>query len=300
MKNRGIRWLGIFFVLVWGLPALACGGSAQATATPTKTSVPTFTLTAVVSVQTPINQQDTTPPTQTLAPLTETPIPPTAETASEPTATDTPVPTSTPMLPTVATANGLANLRAGPGTEYATIGSVQQGQPLDIVARTAPSDWYQLANGAWVAAFLVDNPPNVEIAAAIPPTPIPAAVIAPTTLPASAQPTAAQPSPVTSAPSIALLIVVNQGQSEVLGIRNDGNASVDIGNWRLDGSKGDDFCIMPGGTVLQPGEMFTIATGDSQPQGHGYKCGDKSIWNNSGETILLHSTSGQVFQIETR
>lgn len=50
MRKRGMGWLGIVFVLVWGLPALACGSSAQATATPTKTPVLTYTPTVVAAV----------------------------------------------------------------------------------------------------------------------------------------------------------------------------------------------------------------------------------------------------------
>lgn len=56
------------------------------------------------------------------------------------------------------TAKRAANLRAGPGTTYALVGTATAGQPLAIVDQTPAGDWYQLANGAWIAAFLVDLP----------------------------------------------------------------------------------------------------------------------------------------------
>jgi hypothetical protein len=66
------------------------------------------------------------------------------------------VPTTTPPLPP-AVANQPANLRAGPGTTYAIVGSAAQGQTLTIIARNAAGDWYQLDSGAWIASFLVDG-----------------------------------------------------------------------------------------------------------------------------------------------
>ncbi|MBX3050849.1 MAG: lamin tail domain-containing protein [Caldilineaceae bacterium] len=96
------------------------------------------------------------------------------------------------------------------------------------------------------------------------------------------------------------MIVENYSTAEILALRNDGASTVDVSGWRLDGSKGDDYCIIPSGATLQPGESFEAATGDSQPRGRGYKCGDKPIWNNSGETIFLKSTDGRVYQIESR
>jgi uncharacterized protein YgiM (DUF1202 family) len=70
------------------------------------------------------------------------------------------VPTPTPVpqviLPTVTTN---ANLRAGPGTQFALLGGTIAGQTINIVARNEAGDWFLLDNGGWVAAFLVANPP---------------------------------------------------------------------------------------------------------------------------------------------
>lgn len=52
-----------------------------------------------------------------------------------------------------------ANLRAGPGTEYERVGSAAPGDMLELIARNPAGDWYQLATGAWIAAFLVEGAP---------------------------------------------------------------------------------------------------------------------------------------------
>jgi hypothetical protein len=58
----------------------------------------------------------------------------------------------------------VANLRAGPGTDFAIIGSTTAGQPLTIVGRNPAGDWYQLGDGSWIAAILVAGaPPDVAV-----------------------------------------------------------------------------------------------------------------------------------------
>lgn len=54
-------------------------------------------------------------------------------------------------------ANRDANLRGGPGTGFARVGSVTAGQVLKPVERSADGAWIKLDNGAWLAAFLIDN-----------------------------------------------------------------------------------------------------------------------------------------------
>jgi len=75
-----------------------------------------------------------------------------------------------------------ANLRGGPGTSYAVVGGVSAGQALSIVSKSAAGDWYQLSNGQWIAAFLVDNAPT-ELTTVDVPTPAPVQVDAPTPTP---------------------------------------------------------------------------------------------------------------------
>jgi len=93
---------------------------------------------------------------------------------------------------------------------------------------------------------------------------------------------------------VSIDIIENRSTNEILGITNGSGGAVDISGWRLDGSKGEDFCIVPGGIVLQPGQTYHVATGDSVPLDPGFKCGDKPIWNNDGETIYLKSADGSV------
>lgn len=79
--------------------------------------------------------------------------------------------------PGAATANSNANLRGGPGTGYAVVGATKAGDALEITARNAGGDWLQLASGAWIAAFLVDNAPanaGLPVADDVPALPAPA------------------------------------------------------------------------------------------------------------------------------
>ena len=74
------------------------------------------------------------------------------------------------------TANREANIRACPGTNCAVSGHVASGQSLKLIARSADTAWYQLENGGWIAAFLVNNAPaTLPVASAKPaatPTPV--------------------------------------------------------------------------------------------------------------------------------
>ena len=95
--------------------------------------------------------------------------PPTVTAVREP-PTVTPKPTATPG-PSVSAS---ANLRTGPGTNYPLAGGMPQGTRLQIVARNARGDWYQLADSRWIWARLVAYPPaDVAQAANIPPPPVP-------------------------------------------------------------------------------------------------------------------------------
>jgi hypothetical protein len=129
-----------------------------------------------------------------------------AETGIETGATAPPRPAAIPP----ATANRGANLRGGPGTNHPIVGSAAAGQALAVVGRNAAGDWLRLADGAWIAAFLVDGAPAglavvdsraaslvplVEVQATIVPSAPPAVpVAAPTALPAP--PPAPLPPPV--------------------------------------------------------------------------------------------------------
>lgn len=230
---------------------------------------------------------------RTPVPVTATPIPVPTEV---PTVAPTAIPTSTPVPVTGPSASKNANLRSGPGTGFAVAGSVQPGQKLEVIGRTPAGDWLKLATGLWIASSLVNDAPDVPVvevptAPAAPPTATSAPAAAPTVPPAP-------PGPATIN-DVRLVVIRNSGEDEILEIRNAGQSSIDISNWELRGSIGDDFCTIPGGTVLQAGAAFQVATGDSQVTGSGMKCGDKPIWNNEGETITLKAPDGQVIQLRT-
>lgn len=170
-------------LLLFAVIALTgCGGSSEPTPTPTKTAatsppepLPTDTPQVVVlPTNTPIS-----PGTAIPAP-TDTPIPV--------------IPTDTPA-PSGAVANASANLRGGPGTDYDVVGQTQPGQALAVVARSRAGDWYRLDDGAWIAAFLVDNAPInlsiIDVATPVvvqPPATAVPVIVQPTAIPVVVQP----------------------------------------------------------------------------------------------------------------
>ena len=109
---------------------------------------------------------------------------PTPRPRATPTKRPTPTPTPQPSV------NTGANLRGGPGIAFPIVGGLPAGSPVEVKARTESGDWLQLASGAWIAAFLIDNaPPRLPIATNIPAfptptfTPVPVATPTPTNRP---------------------------------------------------------------------------------------------------------------------
>lgn len=97
-----------------------------------------------------------------------------------------PAPTAGASTMTVVRVKQNANLRSGPGTGYGIAGQAKAGQDLQVVGQNGDGTWYQLANGGWIAAFLVDSAPatastasapstaaNQPAPTAVPPTPVP-------------------------------------------------------------------------------------------------------------------------------
>jgi len=179
--------------------ALAIAGCAQLSpeatpAPPTKTPKPTFTHTP-----------DWTPtaevfPTFTPVPPTATPEPvePAAEEATPTEAAASEEPTAAPEAVRL-TVNQTANIRSGPGTNYAAIGRLSAGDSYPILGKNAAGDWYQFeieGREGWVTASLVTvtgDAAAIQVAQNIPPPPTarprPTAAPRPTNPPA--QPTAA-------------------------------------------------------------------------------------------------------------
>lgn len=154
--------------IMLALASLACGGAGELDVTPTA--------------------EATVAPDRSTAVMTATPLPAATATAVEspsPAATVESVPTDTAPAPARARAADNANLRAGPGTGFEVVGSVVAADPLDVVATNEAGDWYLLASGAWIAAFLVDDAPaGLAVAETIPVVASPTVVIEPTTAPA--------------------------------------------------------------------------------------------------------------------
>lgn len=217
MAAPPVKRRGCLFYAGWGVALLLglfgcavianlAGGDRPAAETPERsagvtlptderTALPTWTNTPEAATVTPA------PPTATAAPSTATPAPPTTTLApAAATATNTlEVATATPAPPTATTvppaiigavASDNANLRSGPGTDYAVIGGAVAGDQLAPVGRNEAGDWLQLASGAWIATALVLNAPGdlpVTAAAALVATAEP---VAPVAEPAEAQPNA--------------------------------------------------------------------------------------------------------------
>ena len=163
----------------------------------------------------------TVEPIPTSAPPSPVPPSPTATPRSSPTPTPTPSVTPTPAPDAVVTADALT-LRAGPGTVYARIGALRQGDPLTVIARTKAGDWLAVitkgGKKGWVAAAYVElNLPLEEIPLAreVPPTPAPPPTQPPTRPPtAEGQPAPASPTAApASGPSVDDQIAgINRGQ----------------------------------------------------------------------------------------
>lgn len=125
-------------------------------------------------------------PTATPAP--PTPVPPTAlPTAASATvspATGLPPTAAAPVTPSLTISNAFANVRSGPGLDFAVLGQVQQGATLPVSGKSADGAWWQVTfNGApgWLFGELTQ--PNVAAAGV-------AVAQAPTAPPTTATPAA--------------------------------------------------------------------------------------------------------------
>ena len=53
-----------------------------------------------------------------------------------------------------------ANLRTGPGTAFDLAGEAAAGEALPLIAISEDGLWYLLADGAWIAGFLLQEQPT--------------------------------------------------------------------------------------------------------------------------------------------
>jgi hypothetical protein len=217
--------LALLLVAVAGCANALGGGRRGSTVTPgpIKTLRPTFTATPAKlkptvtpggAAQAPAGQAQAA----TVAPLPASPTP-----APSP----TPVPPSpTPEKATMKISSpGVTNVRSGPGTAFAKVGEVQQGQSFEIMGKNQAGTWWQFSfNGqpAWISAEMVSAnaaAQNVEVAANIP-----AAPVQPTAAPRPVQPAPAPVQP-TAAPPPAPVAIFTQGGPE---FRNAENTNFNV------------------------------------------------------------------------
>lgn len=276
----------ILFVVL----ALACGGSSTveeeitealepsptAVAAVEPTDAPKPTATATVGSVTATNTPTPVPPTNTPALPTDTPVPPAA----------------TPAQPS-SIVNRSSNVRGGPGTDHAIVGTAAKGDTVQIIASDGTGDWVQitLAGGAggWMATFLIDGiPDDVPVAKVIP---TPPEAVAPTAATAPAEPAAATG-------KIVIVKVFNSGKVEYVEIANQGDAAVNVGGWHVYGSKDDEHLVddyfFPGGFVIEPGQVVRLHSGQggtNNPPDDIYWT-EKNVWNNEGETVYLDDADG--------
>ena len=166
--------------------------TAAPTPTPTRTPRPAA---AAAPTYTPTRRPAAT--AQTRAAPTAAPTSTPGPAVAAPTYTPTPRPAATAIPAASFTVDRDAvNVRAGPGTNYAILGSVRRGQSFRPTGRNPAGDWLAFDfNGqpGWIfePLVIVTRPDLIAVAAVIPappPTPVPAP-------PAAAQPAAARPPP---------------------------------------------------------------------------------------------------------
>jgi uncharacterized protein YraI len=235
-----MRKLIFSYALLTALLLAACGPQAQPMpALPTNTPVPTFTPTPEIVV-TPVNPeaaataraleaQATADASQGSIVVVEQPAEGAdpEEESAEPAA---PAPTNTPEPPTdpVVVTNQGMNVRGGPGTNYAVIGSATAGQRFTVTGKNPQGDWWQVnfnGQAGWLYGPLVsaENTGSVQVAANIPAPP-------PTATPAPVQPTAtpvpAQPTQPPAAPTATPQPVSNRKFNVAVVGRCDPNGGV--------------------------------------------------------------------------
>ncbi|MEA3334303.1 MAG: lamin tail domain-containing protein [Chloroflexota bacterium] len=179
-----------------------------------------------------------------------------------------------------AVANFAAELRARPGQDSDTAGSVAEGQELNLVATSEDGQWYQLESGEWIAADALEDPPE-DLPVAAPEE--------------ETQASAAQPSsdfeqvPRNEIRITAIRKIGSKGKNEPnewVEISNLGGTSRDLTGWRLESDRrgNDDGQIFhfPLDFVLEPGQSCRVFTNQDHPEwcGLNFHHDYGEIWDN--------------------
>ena len=187
-------WALIVVVMVLagtvGCASLRLSRAPVDTPVPTKTLRPTFTNTPA---QTTLELPPATPQVAAVQIATAEPAVSAPPTAAPPTIAPPTAAPPTAEPPTLTVTNATVNVRSGPGTNYATMGQIRQGQSFAITGKNPAGDWWQFDyNGrtGWIIGRLVSarSTDGVQVAANIP-APPPTARPRPTVRPTVAPPT---------------------------------------------------------------------------------------------------------------
>ena len=140
------------FALCLTLAGCSFEALLPATATPTPTITPTFTPSDTAT--------PTLSPTATASPsATHTPT-------ATPTPSASPTPSATPTVFALVSSRQRVNVRGGPGTQFAAIGSLAPERGVQVIGRNDDGDWLQvrLEDGAegWVSASLLRIEPTAS------------------------------------------------------------------------------------------------------------------------------------------
>ena len=143
----------MFAVLV--LSVMISGCSLEALLPATATSTPSATPTSL----------PTDTPTPTLTPTATATFTLTNTPTATATATNTARPTATPTVFAVVRSQRRVNVRSGPGTRFAALGSLAPESGVQIIGQNDDGDWYQVrledGDEGWVSASLLrlEDPP---------------------------------------------------------------------------------------------------------------------------------------------
>ena len=174
-----------------GVAALIAAPATDSTSAETVNAAATSAPTSVATVA------PTSAPTQAATITSAEAAPAVATTAP----TTVPTPAATPTVPTAVIQPARINVRGGPGTAFAVVGSAGQGEGLAITGMTPATDWYRVALSAggegWVFASLVQAVGPVETIPTLSEEEVPAAPTpdaqAPVAQPAAASGAASPP-----------------------------------------------------------------------------------------------------------
>lgn len=156
-----------YIVPLFLLSVLAMTGCAQrvnAGPPPTRTPIPTFTPSPTYDVLATMAVE-----AEMAAAATATAEAPTATPTATETATATPTPTATPETARVLISRAI-NVRVGPSTYHAVIGSADSGDAFPILGKSSDGAWWQIDyNGqtGWVFAELVEQKAATDIPVAV-------------------------------------------------------------------------------------------------------------------------------------